>query len=216
MPNSELIAIIAFIIGVIIGGLILWLILRQKIALLEEKFSLSANSYQSIIENYKEIISKTQQELENQENYYKEKIDILESRFEDSLSYEKNRALSKQEQLENEFSIKEENLKEKIELLENSKERLKGEFENLANKLFEENAKKSTNNLTQLLTPFKDQLSNFGKRVDDIYNEETKQRVSLLTEIKNLKSLNQQISQDAINLTKALKGENKPKGIGEN
>ncbi|XPV70117.1 MAG: DNA recombination protein RmuC [Halarcobacter sp.] len=212
MPNSELIAIIAFIIGVIIGGLILWLILRQKIALLEEKFSLSANSYQSIIENYKEIISKTQQELENQENYYKEKIDILESRFEDSLSYEKNRALSKQEQLENEFSIKEENLKEKIELLENSKERLKGEFENLANKLFEENAKKSTNNLTQLLTPFKDQLSNFGKRVDDIYNEETKQRVSLLTEIKNLKSLNQQISQDAINLTKALKGENKTQG----
>ncbi len=212
MPNSELIAIIAFIIGVIIGGLILWLILRQKIALLEEKFSLSANSYQSIIEKYKELISKTQQELENQENYYKEKINILESKFEDSLSYEKNRALSKQEQLENEFSIKEENLKEKIELLENSKERLKGEFENLANKLFEENAKKSTNNLTQLLTPFKDQLSSFGKRVDDIYNEETKQRVSLLTEIKNLKSLNQQISQDAINLTKALKGENKTQG----
>ncbi len=42
--------------------------------------------------------------------------------------------------------------------------------------------------------------------------EETKQRSSLLTEIKNLKELNNQISQDAINLTKALKGENKTQG----
>jgi DNA recombination protein RmuC len=52
----------------------------------------------------------------------------------------------------------------------------------------------------------------FGKRVNDIYSEETKQRTSLLTEIKNLKDLNNQISQDAINLTKALKGENKTQG----
>lgn len=118
----------------------------------------------------------------------------------------------KKEQLKNEFIIKEENLKEKIELLENSKLRLKEEFENLANKLFEENTKKSSNNLNQMLNPFKEQLASFGKRVNDIYNEETKQRVSLLTEIKNLKDLNNQISQDAINLTKALKGENKTQG----
>ena len=63
-----------------------------------------------------------------------------------------------------------------------------------------------------MLNPFKEQLTSFGKRVDDIYNEETKQRVSLLSEIKNLKDLNNQISQDAINLTKALKGENKTQG----
>ena len=55
-----------------------------------------------------------------------------------------------------------------------------------ANKVFDENQKKSNVNLTQVLTSFKDQLESFGKRVNDIYNEETKQRVSLLTEIKNL------------------------------
>jgi len=212
MVNSELIAIIALLIGIIVGALVLWLIFRQKIVLLENKIAFTTNSYEAIVSNYKELITKTQKELEVQDSYYKEKIEILQSKFEETLAHEKNSALLKQEQLENEFSIKEENLKEKIELLETSKDRLKVEFENLANKLFEENAKKSTNNLTQLLTPFKEQLSSFGKRVDDIYNEETKQRVSLLTEIKNLKSLNQQISQDAINLTKALKGENKTQG----
>lgn len=212
MNNTNLIAIIALIIGVILGGLILWLILRQRIALLQEKINLSFNSYESIIANLKESIAKAEQELKTQANSYDEKIEILKSRYDENIEHEKSNSQLIQEQLQNEFSIKEENLKEKIELLETSKDRLKVEFENLANKLFEENAKKSTNNLTQLLNPFKDQLSNFGKRVDDIYNEETKQRVSLLTEIKNLKSLNQQISQDALNLTKALKGENKTQG----
>lgn len=107
---------------------------------------------------------------------------------------------------------KEENFNEKITLLEDSKKELKLEFENLANRLFEENQKKSNINLTQVLSSFKDQLDSFGKRVNDIHNEETKQRISLLTEIKNLKELNNQISTDAINLTKALKGQNKTQG----
>ena len=107
---------------------------------------------------------------------------------------------------------KEENFNEKITLLEDSKKELKLEFENLANRLFEENQKKSNINLTQVLSSFKDQLESFGKRVNDIHNEETKQRISLLTEIKNLKELNNQISTDAINLTKALKGQNKTQG----
>ncbi|MGB6329293.1 MAG: DNA recombination protein RmuC [Halarcobacter sp.] len=143
---------------------------------------------------------------------YEDKIQLIESNFNETLQFEKNTGKIQLENLKNEFIIKEENLKEKIELLETSKERLKQEFENLANKLFEENSKKSASNLNLMLNPFKEQLSSFGKRVDDIYNEETKQRSSLLTEIKNLKDLNNQISQDAINLTKALKGENKTQG----
>ena len=110
------------------------------------------------------------------------------------------------------FETKEQNLNEKISLLIDSKQQMKLEFENLATKIFEENQKKSNVNLNQVLTSFKDQLDSFGKRVNDIYNDETKQRVSLLTEIKNLKELNNQISSDAINLTKALKGQNKTQG----
>jgi len=101
---------------------------------------------------------------------------------------------------------------EKFQLLEESKHQMKLEFESLSNRLFEENSKKSSSNLNQLLTPFKEQLNSFGKRVNDIYNDETQQRTTLLTEIKNLKELNNQISQDALNLTKALKGENKTQG----
>lgn len=201
MDNLNILAIVSALLGLILGGLIVWLILRQKINLLEEKLIFSEAS-----------ISKLENDLIFQKDSNIEKAELLESKFLDNLEFERTKSNLQQEQLRNEFAIKEENLKEKIELLENSKESLKQEFENLANKLFEENTKKSNTNLNQMLTPFKEQLNMFGKRVNDIYSEETKQRTSLLTEIKNLKDLNNQISQDAINLTKALKGENKTQG----
>ncbi len=83
---------------------------------------------------------------------------------------------------------------------------LKAEIENITSKIFEDNAKKSNQNINQILEPFKAQLNIFGNRVNEVFTEETKQRSSLLTEIKNLKELNNQISNDALNLTKALKG----------
>jgi len=201
MGNFDILAIVSAFLGLILGGFIIWLILRQKINFLEEKLNSSENS-----------ILKLENDLIFQKDSNIEKAELLESKFLDNLEFERSKANLQKEQLKNEFAIKEENLKEKIELLENSKEVLKQEFENLANKLFEDNTKKSNTNLNQMLTPFKEQLNMFGKRVNDIYSEETKQRTSLLTEIKNLKDLNNQISQDAINLTKALKGENKTQG----
>ena len=154
------------------------------------------------------------------------KSNILSHSFELELNEKENELLSEKtynEQLKNEHTLKLQNLKdsfenesknyeEKLQLLEESKKQMKLEFESLANRLFDENSKKSNLNLNQVLTPFKEQLEGFGKRVNDIYNEETKQRSSLTTEIKNLKELNNQISQDAENLTKALKGDNKLQG----
>jgi len=112
----------------------------------------------------------------------------------------------------NESNIKITSLQMQLDLQTDAKDQMKHEFENLANKIFEQNQKRSNDNISLLLTPFKDQLKSFGSRVDEIYNDETKQRTSLLTEIKNLKELNNQISSDALNLTKALKGENKTQG----
>jgi len=103
-------------------------------------------------------------------------------------------------------------LEDKIQLLHNSEEKLKLEFENLANKIFEENKKQSNENLNLLLKPFKEQLNSFNTRVNDIYTDETKQRTSLINEIKYLKDLNIKVSQDANNLALALKGENKTQG----
>ena len=223
LDNLYLIILFTFILGAIISGLITWLVLRQKQTLLEDKLELTCESYESLIENLKSSIQKLEEDLVSKDIQSEKRFELLEKNFAEKLEYEKSNAQikydsleksieDKKEQLTNEFAIKEDALKEKIELLESSKEKLKVEFENLANRLFEENNKKSTNNLGQLLNPFKEQLTIFGKRVNDIYNDETKQRVSLLTEIKNLKELNNQISQDAINLTKALKGENKTQG----
>lgn len=101
---------------------------------------------------------------------------------------------------------------EKLDLLNDSKQQLKLEFENLSNRIFDQNIKKTNNNLSLLLNPFKEQIQAFGNRVNEIYNDETKQRTSLLGELKYLKELNTQISKDAINLTNALKGENKTQG----
>lgn len=105
---------------------------------------------------------------------------------------------------------------EKLQLLEEAKQKLSLEFQTLANKIFEEKGEKLQKNqqsaLETTLTPLRDQLSDFRRKVEEVYDKESKERVSLLSEIVHLKSLNQQISQDAINLTKALKGESKTQG----
>jgi len=114
--------------------------------------------------------------------------------------------------IENEANIKIASLQTQNDFLLSTKDELKKEFENLANKIFEDNKQKSNNNLDLMLKPFKEQLQSFGNRVNEIHTEQTKESSTLLNEIKTLKELNSQISSDAINLTNALKGQNKTQG----
>ncbi|MCP5326186.1 MAG: DNA recombination protein RmuC [Oceanospirillaceae bacterium] len=106
--------------------------------------------------------------------------------------------------------------REQIELLERNKQQLTQEFENLANKIFEQkNAtfnEQSKNNLSALLNPFKDQLEGLRKKVDDVYVSESKDRASLKTQIEELHKLNKQITEEASALTRALRGEKKTQG----
>ena len=101
---------------------------------------------------------------------------------------------------------------EKLENLQKARKELKEEFENLANKIFEQKKEKSTENINQVISPLKDQIKEFKKKVEDVYDKESKDRAKLENEIKNLKQLNNQISEDAENLTKALKGSSKTQG----
>ncbi len=107
-------------------------------------------------------------------------------------------------------------LEEKIELLKSAESRLQEQFENLANKIFEQKHEKFTQTskagLDALLSPLKDQIEGFKKQVTDQYVKEGQERASLKTEILGLKELNQQITQEAAALTKALKGDNKQQG----
>ncbi|MEC7814683.1 MAG: DNA recombination protein RmuC [Pseudomonadota bacterium] len=105
---------------------------------------------------------------------------------------------------------------EKLELLEKNRDALKQEFENLANRIFDQKSERfsqqSKTSLDSLLNPFRDQLQDFRKRVEDVYTTETKDRQALRSEIESLQKLNKQITEEAANLTRALKGDKKIQG----
>lgn len=100
--------------------------------------------------------------------------------------------------------------------LEETQRRLKIEFENLANRIFDEKSKnldtQNQSKIGSLLTPLQQQITEFRQRVDTIYTQDSADRVALKTQIESLSQLNQQITQDANNLTLALKGQAKTQG----
>ena len=99
---------------------------------------------------------------------------------------------------------------------EDLNKRFNTEFENLANKILEEKSKKFTDqnkeNIELILNPLRERIKDFEKKVDEKYDNEQKERASLKGEIKTLHELNKQISQEAHNLTTALKGDSKKQG----
>ncbi|WP_392553588.1 DNA recombination protein RmuC [Orbus wheelerorum] len=105
---------------------------------------------------------------------------------------------------------------EKQKILIQSEQRLTEQFENLANRIFDNSGKKieqqNQQSLNHLLTPLKEQLAGFKKQVQDSFGEEAKERHTLTFEIRNLQKLNDQMAKEAINLTNALKGNNKTQG----
>ncbi len=105
---------------------------------------------------------------------------------------------------------------EKLELLQQAREQMTMEFRDLAAQVMAKNSENFSihqqKSLGTILDPFKDQLSEFRKRVDHVYDTESKERVSLMNEISSLKALNLQITEEASNLTKALKGDRKAQG----
>jgi DNA recombination protein RmuC len=165
---------------------------KQNAALLAEKKLLEER-----IEESKKELNEVEKNLE------KERAAHSESKQ----SYERLDAMLASERKQNE---------EKINLLNGAQETLKLEFQNLANKIMEEKSEKFTeqnkSNIESLMNPLREQLKDFKKKIEDTYDKETKDRISLHEQIINLQKLNTQLSEDAHNLTKALKGESKTQG----
>lgn len=96
------------------------------------------------------------------------------------------------------------------------RERFRTDFENLAQKILDEKTSKFTEqnkvNLDQVLGPLRENLTRFEKQVNDAFTEETREKASLREQIQQLALMNQQMSTDAMNLVKALKGDNKAAG----
>jgi len=105
---------------------------------------------------------------------------------------------------------------EKLVLLNDAKEALSNQFKTLANEILEEKSKRFTEqnqtNIKQLLDPLKTKLTEFQGKVEEVYINEGKERSALGEQVKHLMTLNQQLSQDAHNLTSALKGQAKTQG----
>lgn len=105
---------------------------------------------------------------------------------------------------------------EKLKLLAEAKQALAEQFQNLANRIFEEKGEKlvqqNVANLDSLLKPLGERLREFQVRVEETYDKESKQRFSLQNEIHKLVEANAKVSADALSLTNALKGDSKTQG----
>lgn len=123
----------------------------------------------------------------------------------------------------NSLSIEKVRIEEKNKFLEtrlteqkteigNLQEKFEKEFENLANRIFTQKNNESKTNIAEILNPLKEKISDFEKKVQDVYEKDTRERSSLSEQLKNLKELNKQMTDEAQNLTKALKGDRNIQG----
>lgn len=105
---------------------------------------------------------------------------------------------------------------EKLKLLQDAEARLKTEFENLANRIFEDKGKSLTEQnrerISSLLQPFKEQIESFRSRVDEVHKSDTELSAKLLEQVRQLQALSNKVSDDANNLAKAIKGDTKRQG----
>lgn len=134
----------------------------------------------------------------------------------ESLLTEKQNIFAKNSELSAINESLQKSLETQKEEIAKIQEEAKLQFENLANKILEEKTEKFTtlnqNNLKTILEPFQEKITDLKNRVNEAYEKENKERFSLAEKVKELAELNQQISEDAKKLTRALKGESKTQG----
>ncbi|MDX8391119.1 MAG: DNA recombination protein RmuC [Mariprofundaceae bacterium] len=147
-------------------------------------------------------------ELKQSLNEKNESLDALNRKLSDS-----EIAISR---LETQLSGDRKTADEKLAFKEDAKNKLANEFELLANKIFEKKGKalseQNRSSLDEVLKPMREQLGDFRKRVDEVHVNDAKDRASLREHLGQLEKLNRQMSEDALGLTQALKGESKAQG----
>ena len=183
--------IIALLIGLLVGSLGVYLIMKNRY------------SGTLVVGNEKEkIFQKTIEELKLELTGKEKALFDLNGAY--------NLKIAEYKALDNKLS-------EQKKEIDDLQSRFVIEFKNLANEILEEKSKRFTEqnktNLNEILKPLSDKIKDFEKKVEETYDKEAQQRFSLKEEVKRLAELNQQISKEANNLTKALKGEAKSQGM---
>jgi len=186
-------AIIFAIIGFFLGNYFSKLKTKSEQSTLEER----QNQMQATIDELKQNLSKIENERE----------DIR--REKEFLNTELARKNSEYENLQ------EQNLKRDKEL-EQRQEQLRKDFELLANKILEEKSNKFTEqnkeNIKNILNPLQEKIKTFEEKVDLTQKESISMHSALKEQLLGLKDLNQQMTKEATNLTRALKGDSKMQG----
>lgn len=195
--NDNIFIIIAFIIalaiGIFIGKIIFSANSKTEKASLEEKI----NGLLQQIEQLKLQVNQTTQERE-------------------TIRTEKEALVIQLSKKETDFENLWERNKEQKEEVEKLQEKFTKEFENLANKILEEKTTKFTEqnkeNLKNILSPLQDKIQLFEKKVEDTHKESIDYHAALRQQILGLREMNEQMSKETLNLTKALKGDSKMQG----
>ncbi len=194
--------------GILAGAIIAWIIrslmLKIKMNELLKQSEQEAAMLQARLEASAEAMNSLRQDLDAS----REELRTSTQSLNDAL-----RNLSRTEEANAALKEKLEVQKQEIEALGN---RIRMEFENIAAKILEEKSEKFTrqnkDNLELILKPLGENIENFRRKVEEVYDKESKERFSLGNEVKRLMELNQKVSEDAVNLTNALKGSSKVQG----
>ncbi len=182
--------------------------LRSRLASLEAELAASQNTVGRLQEQLNQSGSELKMTADARSTAEKEVVRL-------------NEQLKQQElQFVQQSQQQEQQLNEKLELLAGARVELSNQFKTLASEILEEKTKRFTEqnqtNLSQLLTPLAVQIKTFQQKVEEVYVQEGKDRSALSEQVKLLMGLNQQLSTDTSNLTRALTTSSKAQGdLGE-
>ena len=199
-----LLIFVALILGIFVGRMLLKASSDSEKNVFEEK----ANSLFREIENHKQQLAEQKKSFENQTAQHTDEIQ--------KLLHEKQTLMVSLSRKETEYSNLQQKAQEQKEEVEQLQARFTKEFENLANKILEEKSNKFTEqnkeNIKNILNPLQEKIQLFEKRVEDSQKENVGIHASLKEQLTHLQSQNLKITQEAENLTKALKGDSKIQG----
>jgi DNA recombination protein RmuC len=203
--------ILSVIISFIVGGIITWFMLSKRISLVNQNLNQNET-----------VLIKKEAEIENLTKRMEENIANLNGILE-STKKELNSERDKNNDLTTRVAKAEEQnafLSEKLAVqkaeIEEIQKKFSETFENLANKILKQNTIEFTENnqkkIGEILNPLKEKILSFEKQVNETYEKGLKDQTDLKAELKKLYDLNNHISEEAHNLTKALKGDVKKQG----
>ncbi len=155
--------------------------------------------------------------FEAREQLKEAKQNLMEVQQRHTQLQERHQSLSNEHtELQTTLERKEEHFKEQMQQLSETKQSLTKEFENLANKIFEEKGKTFTHtsqaSIDTMLKPFREQIEGFQKRINEVHDASLQGNTSLNAEIKKVLEIGLQMSKEANNLTSALKGDSQQRG----